>query len=289
VTEGQNPPTEVYVPGISVQQMWKDPEIIGRVYLQACKLQIKDLLAKEDADGFWAHATSIMHKLTATKYHLDNYKRLETQEVEATRRRFKKHPNQRREAFELIFEIEAFLFQVKSSLDMLAKLLGPLIDKDQLRLHSFEKKGHGVIKALEGYKQHKEPHVVAAISELIRLIQEDRESWISLLVQARDTASHYRALSNYVFQPYPVGGGVGVRKPRLLSGSETIDSLRLIYSNNIEFHQDFMSVAMAVRLKHLALVRLDPGAMEKEWQSPAGRYVKWGWAIRPATAPTGSG
>jgi hypothetical protein len=268
------------MPGISVRQMWTDHEIAGRIYIQACKLQIKDLLG-DDAERFWEHASSVMHKLTATKYHLDNYKRLERQEIEAARRRFKKNPNQTREAFELIFEIEAFLFQVKSSLDMLAKMLGPIIGDDQLKLHTFKDNGDGVVKALEQHKRRKDTNA-SAVDELIRLIQDDRDSWISLLVRARDTAGHYRALSNYVFQAYPLGGGAGVRKPRLLPDAETIESLDLIYSNNIEFHQDFMAVALAARpaLKGLALVPVDPVAMEKEWQSPAGRYIKWGWGMR---------
>lgn len=271
--------------GIGLRKLWTDPEIIGRIYLQVCALQLQDLLPREEQDRFWKHATSVMHKLSSTKYHLENYKRLERQEVESTRRRFKKQPSFRREAFELIFEIEAFLFQVKSSLDMLGKLLGPLIGDDQLKLHTFKDKGDGVVKALEQYKKRGDAHT-EAVDSLIRMIQQERDGWISVLVGLRDSVSHYEAISNYVFEPYPIPGGAGVRKPRLLSGHETVDALQMIYSNNVGFHQDFISVAASVRLKQLVLAPTAPGATEKMFgQHAGGRFVKWGWALRGPVIP----
>jgi hypothetical protein len=57
--------------------MWDDNEIGGRIFLQVQNLFVEAILANQK-DIFFTHAFSVMHKLTATKYHLKNYERLET-------------------------------------------------------------------------------------------------------------------------------------------------------------------------------------------------------------------
>jgi len=113
---------------LMIKELWDDPEICGRIYLQAVHLFANQLLA-DQWDVFFSHTSSVMHKLSATKYHLNNYCRIEEAEFQS----LKTNPpstDKAFEAFELIFEIEAFLFQIKSSLDMLAKLLIPIIGNE---------------------------------------------------------------------------------------------------------------------------------------------------------------
>jgi hypothetical protein len=140
------------VSDLVVVQMWNDEEIGGRIYLQACNLFAQNILRQEHG-AFMAHAVSVMHKLTATKYHLANYERVEVEERAIAEKLYKGGSANRREAFPLIFELEAFLFQVKSSLDMLAKLLNPIIGQGNVKTSTYGAKGDGLVKGLEAYRK----------------------------------------------------------------------------------------------------------------------------------------
>jgi hypothetical protein len=69
-------------------KMWDDDEISGRIYLQFCNL-FPEAFLSDQKDKFLNHAFSVMHKLTATKYHRDNYKRIEKSQYNEARRKFK--------------------------------------------------------------------------------------------------------------------------------------------------------------------------------------------------------
>ena len=137
-----------------ITKMWEDDEIGGRIYLQLCNLFV-DQIVSDQKDSFFRHAFSVMHKLTATKYHLNNYEKIEQKQFQQARRKFKKNPNETRESFELIFELESFLYQVKSSLDMLIKLLEPIIGAGTVRTKTYSNKGEDLIKGLVQYKKKK--------------------------------------------------------------------------------------------------------------------------------------
>lgn len=156
--------------------MWDDDEISGRIYLQLCNLFPETFLF-DQKDKFLNHAFSVMHKLTATKYHRDNYKRIEKSQYEEAKRKFKKQAIETREAFELIFELEAFLYQVKSSLDMLIKLLIPIIGDGIVRTKTYSNKGDDLIKSLTQYKKKKEVHI-EMVDNLTNLVKVHKEGWL---------------------------------------------------------------------------------------------------------------
>ncbi len=68
-----------------IVKLWDDEEIGGRIYLQLCNL-FPEAFLSDQKDKFFFHAFSVMHKLTATKYHLDNYKRIEKIQYEESKR-----------------------------------------------------------------------------------------------------------------------------------------------------------------------------------------------------------
>ena len=84
---------------------------------------------------------------------------------------------------------------------------------------------------------------------LIGLIADDRDSWIENAGNLRDRFSHYRSLAGLRFEPveWP-SGWIEARKP-LLDGREIVPMLRLIYQNNLEFQQDFMCLALCLKLR----------------------------------------
>jgi hypothetical protein len=257
-----------------VVQMWSDEEIGGRIYLQMCNLFAQAVL-KEEHGAFMEHAMSVMQKLTATKYHLANYQRLEVEEKAIAEGLYKRGSANRREAFPLIFELEAFLFQVKSSLDMLAKLLGPTIGHGNVKTSTYGAKGDGLIKGLEAYRKRPSAHR-DAVDNLIQLVALNKDSWIGRVVDWRDTVSHYRALTHFRFEFIQGPDGNPTCVPPRFEGMDTLPFLRLVYSNNVQYQQDFMAFALALKARGLSLIR----ANVDNDPNPSWRYVKWGWGQR---------
>jgi hypothetical protein len=222
-----------------------------------------------------------MHKLTATKYHLDNYERLERQQYEQARRQFKRDPNSTREAFELIFELEAFLFQVKSSLDMLVKLLIPILGKDVVGTRTYKDEGNQLIKGLTRFKNRPGSNA-DAINALIALIETNRDAWLRTVVQMRDELNHVKGLSDYRFIPVrSPNGDVGVQKPQF-RGKETLDFMRFVYQKNLEYPQDFMVFALAVKAwPGLGVGPEDQARVQAVFKCEAAKYVKWCWRMIP--------
>ena len=62
------------------KQLWTDDELGGRFYLQVRHLYPKALLSEDEFGDFFEAIFSSMHKLSATKYHLKNYRRIEKEQ-----------------------------------------------------------------------------------------------------------------------------------------------------------------------------------------------------------------
>lgn len=263
--------------GITIGKLWSDEELCGRIYCQVMNLSVDATLGAQK-ERFLDHAFDAMHKLSATRYHLDNYIRIERQHAERLRRIFKKHPGQREEAFELIYELEAFLFQVKSSLDMLVKLIDPVIGDRTVRTQTFGDKGDAVVKGLEQYKKRNDANTRAA-DDLISVVKDDKDAWLARVVALRDTVAHFKGLRHYQFEPVRLpDGGVGVQPPRF-NGVDTVGFMRLAYANNIAFHQDFMCLTLALKVPGLVLVRADANQMANQY-GKYGKHVRWGWGMK---------
>jgi len=201
---------------ITLGKLWTDEELCGRIYVQASHLFAAEILG-DVKEAFFEHVFSAMHKIAATKYHLDNYARLEQKHADAARRLFKKNPTYREEAFELIFELEAFLLQIKSSLDMLVKLVGPVLGPGTVRTHTYSDEGDSLVKGLEQYKKRNNANLEAA-DNLIRLVKADKDDWIARVVAMRDTIAHYKGVRRYQFEPVQLADGrIGVRAPRFMA------------------------------------------------------------------------
>ncbi len=262
---------------IMITKLWTDEEIGGRLYLQACKLDVQGFLSNAEKDDFFDKLFSVMHKITAMKYHLDNYQQIEKRLLNKARRLFKKDPNTTIEAFELIFELESFLFQLKSSLDMLVKLLIPIIGKGIVGTQTFGNKGDKLIKGLEKFKSKKDVNV-NAIDDLSTLIRDDKDSWLEKVIKIRDHFNHIEGLRFFQFIPRKLpNGNIVPQKPKF-QNIQTVPFMKLIYSNNLEFHQDFMCLLLAIRLPTgLFLIEANPQQCQKEFNLKAARFIKFAW------------
>jgi len=259
-------------------KMWNDPEIRGRIYLQLCHLFANEIIA-EERELFFSHCFSVMHKLTAIKYHMDNYKRIEKQQFKEAMRSFKKNPQQTFEAFELIFEMEAFLFQVKSSLDMLIKLMIPVVGPHFFKTYTFHKQGDNLIKGLDQYKKKKGVYI-EAVDDLKNLTAMHKEGWIKTVVDWRDELNHEKALRDYKFLPRRMPNGLIVPIKPKFKGHDTTKLMSTIYYNCIEYHQDFMSFALAIKAG--PMFTLMPERQERVleiFKTDAAIFIKWVWGL----------
>lgn len=269
-----NGPTE-----FMIVKMWEDQEIGARIYLQACNLFVGGLLLKEQKDRFFTHAFAVMHKLSATKYHLENYRSIEAEQLEEANRQFSKDPSRTREAFELIFELEAFLFQVKSSLDMLVKLLRPILGEHVVKTHTYGNKGEDLIKGLKQYRKKRGVNV-EAVNRLIGLAEMHKEGWLQRTVELRDELSHIEGVRNYQYRPMKTSDGRIVAQKPSFKNFETLETLEIIYQSNLIFHQDFMAFSLA--LLPPAGIVLGPKAESEVvagFPPEAAKYIRWCWRL----------
>src|SRR5216684_8146251 len=93
-------PSASRAPQFFVKQLWTDKEIGGRMYMQLSHLFPQQLL-QDQKDRFFKHAFAAMHKLSAMKYHLENYSRIEEEQYKKSVDAFQKSQTELREAFEL--------------------------------------------------------------------------------------------------------------------------------------------------------------------------------------------
>ncbi|MDP1715443.1 MAG: hypothetical protein Q8L41_11935 [Anaerolineales bacterium] len=160
------------------------------------------------------------HKLYAVKYHLLSIKN----EIKERVGEFEKNYSAGAGiAFEtenprLVYEAEAFLFQVKSSLDILVQGLGGVIPPLK-SMHSFKSKN------IDGV-EHSGGSVITALKtngfeSLGELFETHRAEWIQDLVDMRDTITHYSRLRHFhcfIEEPYMGGNEVIIHYPTMPTG-----------------------------------------------------------------------
>jgi hypothetical protein len=99
---------------------------------------------------------------------------------------------------EMLYEFEAFCFQFKSSLDMLAKILGPVLSPKGGPPRNYSDDGKGVIKYLED-KKNSGRLTGGRITGLIELVESAREPWLRSMIDVRDTITHKRPYIHFGF------------------------------------------------------------------------------------------
>ena len=241
----------------------KFAEIDGRIFLQA------QLLMPQGNNPELSKVISILvfnvqHKLKAMLYHKENYLKIEN---------FIINENAKSESetieipHELYYEFEAFLFQTKSALDITIKILKHLFP-DTFRVRTFQNKGLRLINNLEEYKKKiakqlgkeikdKERLSLAikyrnqTIDNIIKLLQNDRSSWLCKAIETRDTVSHDKGsfnLKNYSIEK--TGETINITLPQILDVYPRY-FLEDTYKNCIEFIQDFMCLFIELWLPPL--------------------------------------
>lgn len=179
------------------------------------------------------------HKLYAVRYHL---RTLQIEIKERVEEFEKEHSAGSGVYFEienprLVFETEAFLFQVKSSLDLLVQALGKVIPPLK-SMHTFKS------KKIEG-SEHAGGSVIIALKkngfeDLGEIFEESRNEWIQELVLMRDTITHYSHLKGFhcfIEEPYRGGGEVTIHYPTMPSGVRVNEYCLSTYTHILDLYK----------------------------------------------------
>ena len=125
----------------------------------------------------------------------------------------------------LIYETEAFLFQVKSNLDLMVQVMGHVIPSLK-SFRTFSHSGaHGTPEYAAGGKVIKQLRASGEI-DMANLFDAHRTSWIEEMTIMRDTITHYSGLRGFhcfVEEPYRGDGQVQIHYPTMPSG-ERVDA-----------------------------------------------------------------
>lgn len=125
----------------------------------------------------------------------------------------------------LIYETEAFLFQVKSNLDLMVQVMGHVIPSLK-SFRTFSHSGtHGTPEYVAGGKVIKQMRASGKI-DMANLFDAHRTSWIEEMTIMRDTITHYSGLRDFhcfVEEPYRGDGQVQIHYPTMPSG-ERVDA-----------------------------------------------------------------
>jgi hypothetical protein len=184
------------------------------------------------------------HKLHAVRYHLLTIKKDIKENVKEFESNYSAGSGVALEIENprLVYETEAFLFQVKSCLDVLTRVLGEVIPPLN-SMRSFKKgKVDGVEKAggkvINSLKRN-------GFEELGNLFERHTNEWIQKLVEMRDQITHYgnlRGFSCFIEEPYKGGEKVTIHYPTMPSGikvddycQDTYDRLLDLYESALKF------------------------------------------------------
>jgi len=247
-------------------------------------------------EGFKAQvfktALDLMSKLSSVRLHKETFLRRYDERLKYHSAR---NPKAEGEAFhvenekELVSDLEAFLFQVKSSLDIATKFLIPCAGLGEKKAETFGDAGSGIIKQL------RRPHVrakspTARLDILIALIERHREQWIQEVVEARTHTIHREATQGLIFRFSTEADG----KINLFIPIVTLDGREMTYPDYLtaverllfNFCRDFIAVSLYLRAPAFLVLReMSPEEAIKAWNMPAAEYVRWQLALSVPAAP----
>lgn len=153
-------------------------------------------------DEIITSANAVALKLKGARYHAKRFQLLQAQRLkdissdsnalEAYRRKVNLCEH------EMLYEFEAFCFQFKSSLDMLAKILGAALVPRGGSPKNYGNNGKVVIDYLED-KKNNSRLVPGRIDYMIELVESARDPWLRSMIAVRDTLTHKRPYIHFGF------------------------------------------------------------------------------------------
>jgi len=231
-------------PGLLAVRLYgKDPKDVDETISKIMKSVSSDInrlnLSGAVKQDFVKRINDVDHKLHAVKYHLNNYEQAESDKIKEFSRNYKPPAGAQIiiEEPTLIYEVEAFLFQTKSCLDVLSRVLKPAFG---FTYCSFGDKGDDVIKQLKNNC----PTPLAIYAEkIIKLIEDAQDAWVVELIKMRDGITHYSRLQGFdcfMEDPYIGGGTANIHYPTMPNKRRALEYCQDVWKRLLSFCEGFL-------------------------------------------------
>ena len=233
------------VPGVLAVQLGMTRKEDRSIEIDSLFEKISQIASDKSARQLLKKLDDCKHKLYAVKFHLKQIDQEIKERVAEFERNYGAASGASIEIANhiLIYETEAFLFQVKSNLDLMIQAMGHVIPS----LKSFRTFSHsgepGKPEYAAGGKVIKQLRSSGEIV-MANLFDSHRTSWIEQMTIMRDTITHYswlRGFRCFVEEPYRGDGQVQIHYPTMPSGErvdayceKTYDQLCGLYQNAFE-------------------------------------------------------
>lgn len=181
----------------------------------------------------------LRHKLYGIKYSLDNFIKNETAIIDKLQTNYQGPDHDYHvDKPELHYEIESFLFQVKSALDVLAQIIG-IVHK--FTTPTYSKNGDDLIRLLKTNTSANRKDESNQISKIL----EQHKKWVSDVIDMRDEVTHFSDLSGYLsFIHYTWDGGptAEISYPSMPDGQRAQKYLDNTFNSLLSFVKDVFSI-----------------------------------------------
>jgi len=227
---------------ITVPRGLLDEEIDGLMNKHGTALGELDLPPGEDR-RLQSRLAAVRHKLHAANYHLRNYRSAEEQKTSDFKTSHSPPAGVEiaQQDPRLVYEVEAFLFQARSCLDMLARVVAHVM---RFSGDSFGSQGDDLVKQLENNAPTRVQSVSTALVALIRHVQQ---SWVDELVRMRDQITHRSALERFecfLEEPYRGGQTARIHYPTMPDGQRALHFCERIERELKAFADEFLGLTL---------------------------------------------
>lgn len=158
----------------------------------------------------------LRHKVYGVRYHLENFKHAEDAEIAAL---LTKHVGTDHDAVQndpkIIYEVEGLLFQLKSTLDVLAQVIAIIYRLGTIITYSED--GEVLVRLLR-HNSSKDQRMKAV---QLALVLEGQRSWVSDVIDMRDEVTHLSDLegfSSFIHHAWEGGTTTKISYPSMPNG-----------------------------------------------------------------------
>lgn len=232
---------------LAVQIHTRDPKDIDETISQMIKSVSTGMntlsLSSTAKQDFAKCISDIDHKLHAVKYHMNNYEQAESNRIKELSNNYQPPAGAQMVVKEpqLVYEVEAFLFQTKSFLDVLSWVLKPVFG---FTYCSFGDKGDDTIKQL---KNNCPAKLATYAEKIIRLIEDTQDEWLVELIKMRNEVTHYSKLEGFkcfMKDPYIGGGTANIHYPTMPNKQRVLDYCQNVWKLLLSFCEDFLKLTL---------------------------------------------
>jgi len=249
--------------------------ILNRIVANSFSLAAHTDLSNEEGNDLRDLVILIARKMLSVWNRLQAY---EDEERRLTAQFTARADSQREHSQALYDEFDVFTVQIKSALDHVVQVMRPILGRTW-NMYTFEKKGQGVLKALQnntGKRYVKHVELMEAV-----LFSEVNREWLTMIIVVRDRVNHGLA-GGLTIERFAVfrnaDGTVGL--PTWTAQQTLRDAMNIVWENFFRFVEDFLTLAINFRLREgLSVTKI----VDRSINSP---QPSWGLTKRQAADPS---